>query len=162
MKSLDRQAAEQTLLFDPLQDNSSIIHLIDRATGEKNSVEIAIDTSDFKHRIQQDFPSQIADIIDLAVAIHASDRLTKQDPSRPQIQLHVVLPIRHPEILNQSSLHQQLCELLEWATGKNGDLNLSYDLSQGVLLRSNHGFGIRNPRCPMWMKSCSGAGALMH
>ncbi len=118
MKSLERQAVEQTLLFDPLQDNSSIIHLIDRATGDKSSVEVAIDTSGFKHRIQQDFPSQIADIIDLAVAIHASDRLTKQDPSRPQIQLHVVLPIRHPEILNQSSLHQQLCELLEWATGK--------------------------------------------
>jgi len=45
MKNLDRQAADQTLLFDPLQDNSSIIHLIDRATGDKNSVEVAIDTS---------------------------------------------------------------------------------------------------------------------
>ena len=118
MKSSGRQQLEYCLHFDPLQDNGSIVRRIDRSTGEDHHVRINIDDHDFKHRIQREFPSVIADVIDLAVAIHASDRLTIQDPKQPQIQLKVVLPVRHPEILNKSTLNQQLCQLLNWATGK--------------------------------------------
>jgi len=118
LKSLERHPHEHTLLFDSLQDNSSIVKLIDRATGHEHCVEVSIDALAFKHRIQQRFPSLIADVIDLAVAIHASDRLTIQDQSQPPIQLQVVLPIRNPEILNQTFLHQQLSQLLERATDK--------------------------------------------
>jgi hypothetical protein len=119
MKSLDRQQLEYCLHFDPLQDNGSIVRRIDRATGDEHGVRVKIDDHDFKHRIQQQFPSVIADVIDLAVAIHVSDRLTIQDPRQRQIQLRVVLPVRHPEIWNQSALNEQLSHLLEWATGKH-------------------------------------------
>jgi hypothetical protein len=118
MKCLCRQKLEYCLHFDPLQDNGSIVRRIDRATGEDDRVRVKIYDRDFKHRIQQEFPTIIADVIDLAVAIHASDRLTIQDPHQPQIQLKVVLPVRHPEILNKTTLNQQLCQLLYWATGK--------------------------------------------
>ena len=118
MKSLDHKQLEYCLHFDPLQDKGSIVRRIDRATGEDDRVRVNIDDRNFKHRIQQEFPPVIADVIDLAVAIHASDRLTIQDPQQPQIQLKVVLPVRHPEILNKSTLNQQLCQLLYWATGK--------------------------------------------
>jgi hypothetical protein len=118
MISLDRQQLEYCLHFTPLQDNGSIVRRIDRATGEDHRFKVSIDDHDFKHRVQQEFPSVIADVIDLAVAIHASDRLTIQDPQQPQILLKVVLPVRHPEILNKSTLNQQLSQLLYWATGK--------------------------------------------
>jgi hypothetical protein len=118
MKSLNHKKLEYCLHFDSLQDNGSVVRRIDRATGEVHRVRVSIDDHDFKHRIQQVFPSVIADVIDLAVAIHASDRLIIQDPQQPQIQLKVVLPVRHPEILNKSTLNQQLCQLLYWATGK--------------------------------------------
>jgi hypothetical protein len=118
MKSLNRKKLEYCLHFDSLQDNGSIVRRIDRATGEVHRFRVSIDDHDFKHRIQQVFPSVIADVIDLAVAIHASDQLTIQDPQQPQIQLKVVLPVRHPEILNKSTLNHQLCQLLYWATGK--------------------------------------------
>ena len=118
MKSLNNKKLEYCLHFDSLQDNGSIVRRIDRATGEVHRVRVSIDDHDFKHRIQQVFPSVIADVIDLAVAIHASDQLTIQDPQQPQIQLKVVLPVRHPEILNKSTLNHQLCQLLYWATGK--------------------------------------------
>ncbi len=119
MKSLDHQQLEYYLHFDPLQDNGSIVRRIDLASGGEHSARVSIDDHDFKHRIQQQFPSVIADVIDLAVAIHASDRLTSQDQRQRQIQLRVVLPVRHPEILNQSALNEQLCHLLEWTTGKH-------------------------------------------
>jgi len=118
MKSLDHKQLEYCLHFDPLQDNGSIVRRIVRATGEDDRVRVNIDDRNLKHRIQQEFPPVIADVIDLAVAIHASDRLTIQDPHQPQIQLKVVLPVRHPEILNKSTMNQQLCQLLYWATGK--------------------------------------------
>ena len=119
MKSLDHQHLEYYLHFDPLQDNGSIVRRLDLASGGEHCARVSIDDHDFKHRIQQQFPSVIADVIDLAVAIHASDRLTRQDPRQQQIQLRVVLPVRHPEIWNQSALNEQLCHLLEWATGKH-------------------------------------------
>lgn len=118
MKHLGSQATKHILLFEPLQGNSSIIRLLNQETGHKSTVRIGIDDHDFKHRIQQEFPSVIADVIDLAVAIHAADQLTIQDPMQPQIQVKVVLPIRHPELLNQSSLQQHLTQLLDWVTGK--------------------------------------------
>lgn len=118
MKSLDLQQLEYYLHFDPLQDNGSIVRRIDLASGGEHCARVSIDDHDFKHRIQQQFPSVIADVIDLAVAIHAADRLTIQDQRQRQIQLRVVLPVRHPEILNQSALNVQLCHLLEWATDK--------------------------------------------
>jgi hypothetical protein len=54
MKSLDQQAPEHTLIFDPLQDNRTNISLIDWATGRKNNLEVTIDDRAFKHRIQQE------------------------------------------------------------------------------------------------------------
>jgi hypothetical protein len=92
MKSLNPNKPEYCLHFDPLQDNGSIVGQIDRATGEDDRVRVNIDDRNFKHRIQQEFPPVIAYVIDLAVAIHASDRLTIQDPQQPQVQLKVVLP----------------------------------------------------------------------
>jgi 7-cyano-7-deazaguanine synthase in queuosine biosynthesis len=134
MKNLDRQTLQYTLLFDPLQDNRSIITLANSETADKYTVEICIDDHSFKHRVQQEFPSVIADIIDLAVAIHASDRLSVQDPRQPQIQLQVCLPVRHPEILNQSSLQQQLCDLLEWVTGKKWSFEFKRRYQPGRLI----------------------------
>jgi 7-cyano-7-deazaguanine synthase in queuosine biosynthesis len=138
MNCLARQQSEYILLFDSLQDNGSTVRWINRATGDARRVRISIDDHEFKHRIQQEFPSVIADVIDLAVAIHASDRLTLQDPRQPQIQLKVVIPIRHPEIMNQSSLNQQLCELLQWATGKKWIFEFERRSQPGRCIENEH------------------------
>lgn len=111
-------SSEHTLRFDSFNDDGSNIHLIDREHGNEVNVQVSIQHHAFRHRIQKEFPSIIADVIDLAVAIHAADRLTIQDLWQPQIQLQIVLPARHPEILNQSSIQQRLLKLLEWTTGK--------------------------------------------
>ena len=118
MKGLCIHSSGQTLCFDSFNDNGSSIRLIDREQDKEVNVQVSIQHHAFKHRIQKDFPSIIADVIDLAVAVHAADRLTIQDLWQPQIQLQIVLPARHPEILNQSSIQQRLSKLLEWTTGK--------------------------------------------
>ncbi|GAB4376361.1 MAG: hypothetical protein Kow00121_23300 [Elainellaceae cyanobacterium] len=106
-----------TLQFSDVLNNNGTVRLINHIKNDESIVGLSINDRDFQCRIQQEFPSIIADLIDLAVAIHAADRLTFQSLRQQQTQIHVVLPVRHPEILNQSSFQDKLSSLLEWATG---------------------------------------------
>ncbi len=93
------------------------VRLLDHSRNRESNVKVAVDDSAFNYRVQKEFPSIIADLIDLAIAIHAADRLTFQSLRQHQARIHVVLPARHPEILNQTPLQDKLSNLLEWATG---------------------------------------------
>jgi hypothetical protein len=98
-------------------DSASNIYLYDHHRDRNSNVKIAVEDRIFSCRTQKYFPSIIADIIDLAVAIHASDRLSFQNIRCQKTQIEVTLPVRHPEILNRSSCQMKLSELLEWSTG---------------------------------------------
>ncbi|MBW4659416.1 MAG: 7-cyano-7-deazaguanine synthase [Drouetiella hepatica Uher 2000/2452] len=117
MKKYDTHNSDYTLLFDPVMNSNGNVCCIDHSRAKKSTVGIAIDDSGFRYRLQQEFPSIIADLIDLAVAIHAADRLTFQNLRQEQTRLCVVLPVRHPELLNATSFQDKLSSLLEWATG---------------------------------------------
>jgi hypothetical protein len=113
MKKHDLQDSEFTLLFEPVMSGGGAIRLIDHSRNRESNVKVAVDDSAFSYRVQKEFPSIIADLIDLAIAIHASDRLTFQSLRQQQTRIHVVLPARHPEILNQIPLQDKLSNLLE-------------------------------------------------
>lgn len=117
MKKHNVQDSEFTLLFEPVMSGGGAVRLIDHSRNRESNVKIAVDDSAFSYRVQKEFPSIIADLIDLAIAIHAADRLTFQSLRKNQTLIHVVLPVRHPEILNQTPLQDKLSNLLEWATG---------------------------------------------
>jgi hypothetical protein len=117
MERQSTQASDFTLLFESVMSSGGNICLHDHIRNKESNVRIAIDDSEFSYRIQKEFPSIIADLIDLAVAIHTADRLIFQSLRQQQTRIHVVLPVRHPEILNQSSFQGKLFSLLEWATG---------------------------------------------
>ena len=51
MKHPGSQVTKHILLFEPLQDNSSIIRLSDQETGRELQVKVGIDDHDFKHQI---------------------------------------------------------------------------------------------------------------
>jgi hypothetical protein len=117
MKSKNKQDSKFTFLFDPIMDSAGNVCLYDHFGSRKSNIKISVEDSIFSCRTQKYFPSIIADLIDLAVAIHASDRLAFQSLRQQQVEIFVVLPVRHPEILNRSSFQNQLSRLLEWATG---------------------------------------------
>jgi hypothetical protein len=108
---------DYTLDFGSGLNSNGCIQFTDHSVKKKSSVEIALDDREFKLRVKREFPSVVADLIDLAVAIHFSDRLVIQDLCKEQARIHVVLPVRHPEIMNTESFQFQLRSLLEWATG---------------------------------------------
>jgi Queuosine biosynthesis protein QueC len=117
MKNKNNQSGNYTFRFDSIMNNGGNIRFFDNSRKQEIAIGVAIDDSEFRYRVQQDFPSIIADLIDLAVAIHASDRLAFQDSRQEQTCIHVVLPVRHPELLCTTSFHERLSSLLEWVTG---------------------------------------------
>ncbi len=103
--------------FGPISNKNGIVKFIDCSKGKESKVYINIDDKDFAYGVRKKFPTIVADIVDLAVAIHASDRLAPHKLDQNQRCLHVVLPVRHPELLSAEPFQTKLKELLYWATG---------------------------------------------
>ncbi|XGV86902.1 MAG: 7-cyano-7-deazaguanine synthase [Limnothrix sp. BL-A-16] len=131
MDEHDMYSKNYTLIFDPIVNSNGNVRCINRSKGKESNVGITIDDREFRCRVQQGFPSIIADIIDLAVAIHATDRLTIQNLRQEQTYICVCLPVRHPELLNTNSFQDKLSGLLEWATGSRWVFDFCKRLDSG-------------------------------
>jgi hypothetical protein len=107
-----------TLHFSSICNSNGAVNFIDHSNNdEKTFIGFTLDDREFGYRVQQELPSIIADLIDLAVSIYASDRLVFQNLRQVQSRIHVVLPVRHPELLTAEIFRLKLENLLEWATG---------------------------------------------
>jgi len=102
--------------FSPIVNNQGSVLFRDCSGKEEQTIELGVKDEEFKLRFLTEFPSIIADLVDLAVAIHVSDRLAPQNLKQKNF-LHVVLPVRQPEIFNSESFQTKLEDLLEWTTG---------------------------------------------
>jgi hypothetical protein len=69
-----------TLYFDSICNSNGAVNFIDHFNNdEKTFLDFTVDDREFGYRVQQELPSIIADLIDLAVSIYASDRLVFQN-----------------------------------------------------------------------------------
>jgi Queuosine biosynthesis protein QueC len=109
--------SDYTLHFEPVLNSNGCVRFIDHSQGKELTVGINLDDKAFGYRVQAEFPALIADLVDLAVAIHASDRLAPHNLREKKRRLFVVLPVRHPELLSAEPFRTKLEDLLEWATG---------------------------------------------
>jgi hypothetical protein len=71
--------SDYTLDFGSGLNSTGRIQFTDCAAKKESYVEIELDDREFKFRSKQEFPSVVADLMDLAVAIHAADRLAFQN-----------------------------------------------------------------------------------
>jgi Queuosine biosynthesis protein QueC len=124
------QDRDYTLRFEPLSNSNGTVHFIDHYKDEESTVGFTVDDREFGYRVQQNFPSIIADLIDLAVAIYALDRLAFQPLRQGQNCIHVVLPVRHPELLNTQTFQAKIENLLTWTTGSRW----SFDFQKRTIL----------------------------
>ena len=117
MKKHHTHDSDYTLHFSPVLNRNGRVRFINHSRNNESSIGLTVDDREFGCRVQREFPSVVADLIDLAVAIHASDRLAVQHLRQEQSRIRVVLPVRHPELLNTNSFQVKLEDLLGWATG---------------------------------------------
>jgi hypothetical protein len=115
-KSNDSDYIDYTLHFQPISNSNGSVLFIDHSADKKVIVGINIEDTEFKYRVKGEFPAIVADLIDLAVAIHTSDRLAPQNLTGKQRRFYVVLPVRHPELLSAEAFLTKLDDLLKWVT----------------------------------------------
>ena len=106
---------DYTFDFKPILNNAGLVRFIDHYKNQEKSIGFNINDHDFRYRVQSQFPSIIADLIDLAVVIYACDRLACQDLNKIR-RIYVTLPVRHPELFKSHLFQQKLNNLLMWTT----------------------------------------------
>ncbi len=114
---------DYTLHFGSVLNSNGTVRFVDHFRGKESIIGLIVDDRAFRYRVKQEFPPVVADLIDLAVAIHTSDRLAFQNLRQEQSRICVVLPVRHPELLSTESLQAKLEKLLEWTTGSRWIFN---------------------------------------
>jgi 7-cyano-7-deazaguanine synthase in queuosine biosynthesis len=117
-KAQDSDRKSFTLDFSPISNNKGFVRFIDHSEDQERTIGIKVVDQEFKYRVQVEFPTIIADIIDLTVAIQASDRLAPQNFEKKR-HINVILPVRHPELMSAEPFQNKLKELLYWATASH-------------------------------------------
>lgn len=107
---------DYTFIFGPIENGNGSVRVIEHNSGLEDHIGINIFDQDFQYRSWHKFPTVVADLIDLAVGIHASDRLALQSIRYEQTRIHVTLPVRVPEVMNSSTFLAKLVNLLGWTT----------------------------------------------
>jgi hypothetical protein len=103
--------SDYTLHFEPVLNSNGSVRFIDHSQGKELTVGINVDDKAFGYRVQAEFPAIVADLVDLAVAIHASDRLAPHNLREKKRRLFVVLPVRHPELLSAEPFRDKTARL---------------------------------------------------
>jgi len=108
--------SEYSLDFEEIFDSSSNVRFEKYGDIPKNFT-IYVDDKNLKCSNSNDYQPILADILDIAVAIHVSDRVCDQKMEYPAREITVYLPLRKPQIFNKKENLEKIKELLFWATG---------------------------------------------
>lgn len=106
---------DYTFSFSAFQNQYTKVDVFNHRDGVQNSFNIMVDDNALSINGFPGVPSLSADLIDLAIAIHAVDRLIKRQGSKP-LTFSVKVPIRNFDRFVENNVAQNLAETLEWYT----------------------------------------------
>lgn len=144
---------DYTFEFSCIANNDGNVQFIDHRKNRKTTVEIIVDDKNFQYRVLQEFPSVVADLTDLAIAIHAADRLAVQPFDQEQKRILIILPVRHPELLNKNSFKTKLEDLLGWATGSRWFFDFQKRTIPGRIVERQQTFSTHSYECEVTLWS---------
>lgn len=107
---------EYVYQFEALGDELSYVILDDFKTGQRNRLKVKVLDKQLLFCSQKRVPAEIADLIDLATAVYTADRLCVTQQRNTPRYIRIILPVRHPDTLNQTKIVKKLHELLHWFT----------------------------------------------
>jgi len=106
---------DYTFLFEPIQNYNTQVTLVTHSKAKRDSFTISINDNSLSTNWLSTVPSISADLLDLAIAIHAVDRLIKRSADIP-LSFHIKLPVRNFDTFVKSDICNLLSNLLEWYT----------------------------------------------
>jgi 7-cyano-7-deazaguanine synthase in queuosine biosynthesis len=115
---------DYSFLFQSIQNWSTKVTLISYPRSNPEHFTIAIDDQALSISGLSSLPSISADLLDLALAIHAVDRLIKRNQDIP-LSFYVKLPIRNFDILSKSEVYNLLTSTLGWYTNDHWHFEFS-------------------------------------
>jgi Queuosine biosynthesis protein QueC len=101
--------------FDPISEQHGCVQMFIPESSVPQNLSVAVDDVSFFHRLCSWIPEQVADFVDVAVAVYVVDRLVVRCENDMSV-IDVVLPVRQPErwrLLQDDYLY----DLLFWYTG---------------------------------------------
>jgi hypothetical protein len=126
-RAANMEACDYTHVFDDLSDTLRAVTLFGRSTAANMVSTYKVVIDDRQLLSLRRVPEEVADLMDLAVAVYIADRLSIRKASRSRrTQIHVVVPVRHPEILGSAHVCGQLGALLHWFTGDHWSFDFTY------------------------------------
>jgi len=106
---------DYTFLFEPIQNYSTQVTLLTHSKSKRDCFTISIDDNSLSTNWLSTVPSISTDLLDLAIAIHAVDRLIKRSTDIP-LSFRIELPVRNFDVFVKSDICNLLSNLLEWYT----------------------------------------------
>jgi 7-cyano-7-deazaguanine synthase in queuosine biosynthesis len=106
--------------FEPIQKKSTQVTLFAPLKEKHYQFTVSINDKDLSINGRPTVPSLSADLLDLAIAIHAVDRLIKRRDETP-ISFRIELPVRNFDIFTRGDVYESLIKILEWYTDDNWD-----------------------------------------
>ena len=100
------------------------IRLTDHATNKTYTLQVAVNDGRLPFINYQAISPLMADLIDIAAAVHMGDRLSKSDGEMPRHML-LRLPLRIQRSEIDPSIHKKLQEILYWFTEDHWDFEFT-------------------------------------
>src|SRR5260370_33482847 len=91
------------------------LRLTNHVTNQTLSLRVAVDDYKLQFKHHQQTPPLLADLTDLATAVHIADRLSKNQKDMAR-HILIRLPIRQLDNLDKPFIHHKLQKLLYWFT----------------------------------------------
>jgi queuosine biosynthesis protein QueC len=110
------ESSDYTYIFSNLSDTPNAVSRLGGNTAANRVSPCKVIIEDSQLLSLRRVPAEVADLIDLAVSVYVADRLSIRNTQRP-CRIQIVIPIRHPEILGNPQVQNQLSETLYWFTG---------------------------------------------
>ena len=106
---------DYTYTFTDIENRFGSVQMIDHQRNIVCQLRVAVDDSRLFPVSDQRVSAQVADLFDLAVAVYSADRLSVRQGEN-SCYIHLEVPVRHPEVLGEASVIEQLQEVLYWYT----------------------------------------------
>ncbi len=125
MSSLD-----YTYAFRSIADGFNQVDIINHNKLSTKSLLVSIKDFALFYVSNRQLPAIVADLVDLACAIHVVDCTSLQKDDMPS-RIHLTLPVRHSEILSKTSIHEKLQSVLDWYTGNQWSITFTNYTKRG-------------------------------
>ena len=106
---------DYTFSFEPIQHSNTYVRLLNHIDGKCDDFVVSLQDNSLSIDGLATVPSISADLIDLAIAIHAVDRLIERRLDRP-LSFRIELPVRNIDVFTKVDVSTLLVRVLDWYT----------------------------------------------